>query len=169
MYKSRFELFATKYSLCSIFRDLQDLQTFAPLQIQNVRDFSIFRKNLQFFRDFCKILRNFVIFRSDFHGNLPEFHRISAILILQLQNFRKIIIQKCQNPEKMQQKVHIFGWQAVSKKTPPPRRVISPPIKQPSILKDAAWPAWHADAIGVEDEAVAKLRALHAAMPDNQC
>ena len=47
-------IFATKYSFCSIFRDLQDLQTFAPLQIQNFRDFSIFRKNLQFFRDFAK-------------------------------------------------------------------------------------------------------------------
>ena len=28
-------IFATKYSFCSIFRDLQDLRTFAPLQIQN--------------------------------------------------------------------------------------------------------------------------------------
>ena len=49
-------IFATKYSFCSIFRDLQDLQTFAPLQIRNFRYFSIFRKKLQ-------ILLNFVIFR----------------------------------------------------------------------------------------------------------
>ena len=28
-------IFASKYAFCSIFRDLQDLQTFAPLQIQN--------------------------------------------------------------------------------------------------------------------------------------
>ena len=88
-------IFASKYAFCSIFRDLQDLQTFAPLQIQNFRDFSIFRKICNFFEIFCKILRNFVIFRSDFHGNLLEFHRISAILILQLQNFRKLVkIQK---------------------------------------------------------------------------
>ena len=52
-----------------------------------------------FFEIFANLL-NFLIFRSDFHRNLPEFHRISAILILQLQNFRKLVkIQK-----KMQKK-----------------------------------------------------------------
>ena len=42
-------ILATKYSFCSIFRDLQDLHTFAPLQSQK------FSKILQFFGDFIKI------------------------------------------------------------------------------------------------------------------
>ena len=33
-------IFATKYSFCSIFRDLQDYHSFAPLQIQYFSNFS---------------------------------------------------------------------------------------------------------------------------------
>ena len=40
-------IFATKYSFCSVFRDLQDFQSFAPIVIE------IFRKNLQTFSHFC--------------------------------------------------------------------------------------------------------------------
>ena len=47
-------IFASKYSFFSIFRDLQDLHTFAPLQIQNFSKFSstffsrIFQEILEF-------------------------------------------------------------------------------------------------------------------------
>ena len=33
-------IFAPKYAFCSIFRELQDLQSFAPLQFQNLRKIS---------------------------------------------------------------------------------------------------------------------------------
>ena len=49
-------IFATKYSFCSIFRDLQDSQTFAPLQIQNLLNFC---NCLQFFGNFSRFLQTF--------------------------------------------------------------------------------------------------------------
>ena len=38
-------IFATKYSFFSIFRELQNKYTFAPLQIQNLQIFRIFFEN----------------------------------------------------------------------------------------------------------------------------
>ena len=68
-------IFTSKYSFCSIFRDLQDSHTFAPFQVQIFNKFSsnfslIFLKN-------CKILLfsiNFFIFHADFDGFFSEFH-----------------------------------------------------------------------------------------------
>ena len=63
--------FATKYSFCSIFRDLQDSQTVAPLQIPNLQNFC---NCLQFFGQFsrfCKILLKFA--KIDYFS--PRFSR----------------------------------------------------------------------------------------------
>ena len=78
-------IFASKYSFFSIFRDLQDLHTFAPLQIQNFSKFSstffsrIFQEILEFLsleseiRNFSDwILRIFV----GISRNLSEFSKI---------------------------------------------------------------------------------------------
>ena len=43
-------IFATKYSFFSIFQDLEDLHTFAPLQIQNIR-----KNSSKHFRIFVRI------------------------------------------------------------------------------------------------------------------
>ena len=51
-------IFATKYSFCSIFRDLQDSQTFAPLQIQNLQNFCNFV--LEKFGKFSRFLQIFL-------------------------------------------------------------------------------------------------------------
>ena len=70
--------FATKYSFCSIFRDLQDLHTFAPLQTKKssqifVNIFAIFVKFACNLSDF---LVNFVNFRFDFCRIFTKFCRI---------------------------------------------------------------------------------------------
>ena len=51
--------FATKYSFFSIFRDLPDLQTFAPLRTQKFADFHKSYKFLVIFPDVCKMLLKF--------------------------------------------------------------------------------------------------------------
>ena len=51
---------ASKDAFFSIFGDLQDLHSFAPLQSQILQIFrKFFRENLWIFSDFCKILRKF--------------------------------------------------------------------------------------------------------------
>ena len=51
---------ASKDAFFSIFRDLQDLHSFAPLQSQILQIFrNFFRENFRIFSDFCKILLNF--------------------------------------------------------------------------------------------------------------
>ena len=69
---------ATKYSFCRVFRDLQDLHSFAPFNIQNLQIFS--------FLNFEKLSKNHLNvwillifveichFRSDFDENSSEFH-----------------------------------------------------------------------------------------------
>ena len=52
-------IFASKYAFFSIFRALQDSQTFAPLHIQNLQ---ILQKTVGEFSRLCKILQDFVIF-----------------------------------------------------------------------------------------------------------
>ena len=60
-------IFASKYSFCSVFRNLQDCHTFAPLEIQNLRKFSSnffifllkFLQRSRFFSDFRRILHQF--------------------------------------------------------------------------------------------------------------
>ena len=52
---------ATKYSFCRVFRDLQDLHSFAPLHIQNLQIFSFFF-NFHKMSGFCKFSLKFVIF-----------------------------------------------------------------------------------------------------------
>ena len=52
-------IFASKYSFFSISRDLQDLHTFAPLQIQNLRKISS-----NFFHIFLHISAKTLIFRQ---------------------------------------------------------------------------------------------------------
>ena len=51
---------ASKDAFFCIFRDLQDLHSFAPLQSQILQIFrNFFRENFRIFSDFCKILLNF--------------------------------------------------------------------------------------------------------------
>ena len=109
-------IFATKYSFCSIFRDLQDLQTFAPLQIQNFRDFSIFSQKCAIFSRF---LQNFAEFCHFSFG----FSRKSAGISQNFSNFDFAIakFQKtCQNPEKMQKKIAYFRLAGCFQKDPSP-------------------------------------------------
>ena len=97
-------IFATKYSFCSIFRDLQDLQTFAPLHFQNLLIFFLkilqnFNEFPRFFVKFCWNLLKSVIFRRHLHGFLLEFHRMLEILMglmLQTSNFQ-IFLRKSRN------------------------------------------------------------------------
>jgi len=82
-------IFATKYSFCSIFRDLQDLQTFAPLQIQN---FS--QKSSNFFREWILNYWIIIIQFSEFlHWILPFWGKTSMNFS---RNFAKIF-RKSQN------------------------------------------------------------------------
>ena len=79
-------IFATKASFFSIFRELHDLHTFAPLQSQNFQNFAQhFGENFEIFKSsfakFCWYVLKSVIFRREFHGFLPEFRRISAVLM----------------------------------------------------------------------------------------
>ena len=48
---------ATKYSFCSVFRDLQDLHSFAPLRIQKIR-----KLLSNFLRFLLQILENFICY-----------------------------------------------------------------------------------------------------------
>ena len=69
---------ATKYSFCSIFRDLQDSHTFAPLRSKK---FS--KKSSKFLAEWSESFISFhsrfsiefAIFRRNFDEILPEFHR----------------------------------------------------------------------------------------------
>ena len=72
-------------SFYSIFRDLQDLHTFAPLQTQKIsknsfENFEFFPSKLANFTDFQF---NFIIFRTDFDEKNSGFDQISR----NLQNF----------------------------------------------------------------------------------
>ena len=71
--------FTSEYSFFSIFRDLSDSHSFAPLQIQNLQIFSIFAKNFANFRDFANFCRIFAIFLRNFHRILSEFREIAPI------------------------------------------------------------------------------------------
>ena len=83
--------FATKYSFFSIFRDLQDFQSFAPIEAE------IFRKNLQkishfFFPKFCKnrdFSTLFIEFCTDSDENFSEFRRIlkEMLRVLDISEF----------------------------------------------------------------------------------
>ena len=48
-------IFATKYSFCSIFRDLEEWHTFAPLQTHFFRFFAIFCKIFGLLQNFAEI------------------------------------------------------------------------------------------------------------------
>ena len=102
-------IFASKYSFFSIFRDLQDLHTFAPLQIQNFSKFSstffsrIFQEILEFLsleseirnfsdwilRIFVGISRNLSEF-SKIIGNLRKFVKFSEIFQKKVGRYAQI-------------------------------------------------------------------------------
>ena len=63
-------IFATKYSFCSIFRDLQDYHSFAPLPIQNFSKISS-----ESFCNFEKFRRKFTIFQN-LHRIFADFSMI---------------------------------------------------------------------------------------------
>ena len=67
LYRSRFLQPNTQYSFCSIFRDLQEDHSFAPLQIQ---DFSKFSS--ESFCNFQSFVQNFDVFHN-FHRILDRF------------------------------------------------------------------------------------------------
>ena len=75
-------IFATRYSFFSIFRDLQDYHSFAPLRYQNLLIFfQNFAKNQRIFEIFRKILlKSFDIcyFRRVFHGFCRNFTEIQC-------------------------------------------------------------------------------------------
>ena len=59
-------IFATKYSFFSIFQDLQDSHTFAPLRIQNTR-----KNSSNFFEFLLEFLQKIIIFRQ-FSSNFGQ-------------------------------------------------------------------------------------------------
>ena len=67
-------IFASKYSFCSVFRNLQDCHTFAPLEAQNL----------------CKFLSNFFTFLLKFQQKSRFFSKISS-------NFAPILMKFSQN------------------------------------------------------------------------
>ena len=69
---------ATKYSFCRVFRDLQDLHSFAPLHIQNLQIFwvSIFFRKMSGFCQFSLKLVIFVVILMKIHRNFVKFSRI---------------------------------------------------------------------------------------------
>ena len=80
-------IFASKYSFCSVFRDLQDCHTFAPLEAQNLR----------------KFLSNFFIFLLKFQQKSQFFFAISVEFCTNFnQNFsefRQMIQKMLTNPQ----------------------------------------------------------------------
>ena len=61
----------------SIFRNLQECHTFAPLHFKILRYFAIFRWFFQNFTKNCGFLSKSSIFRFKFHGILPELREIA--------------------------------------------------------------------------------------------
>ena len=100
LYRGRFLQPNTHF--LSIFRDLQDRHTFAPLEIQNLQ---IFCENLQNFGNFLRFLQNvaeivsnwwfFVEIFAEFGRNCEK----SQIIYKNLQNFKKFAKSK-ENPVK---------------------------------------------------------------------
>ena len=64
-------IFATKVSFCSIFRDLQDLHSFAPVETQNFYKNSY--ENLLIFSKKSTFFIKFIVFRTGFDENSLEF------------------------------------------------------------------------------------------------
>ena len=84
LWKARSRLYQRRFlqpniNFCSVFRDLQDLHSFAPLYIQNLQIKSLFVEHF-----FCKIsgfcrwifFVEICHFSSDFDENFSEFHEI---------------------------------------------------------------------------------------------
>ena len=94
--------FTSKYSFFSIFQDLQDPHTFAPLHIQNLRIFfEIFVKKWWIFEIFAKFLWNLLksaFFRRNFNGFLSELREM-------LNKF-----QKCRKKMQKFAKLHEKWW-----------------------------------------------------------
>ena len=87
-------------SFCSIFRDLQDLQSFAPLRSQNLQKFCII---LREFSQFSRILHIFAgFFRTSviFHHFSPKFS----------QNFESGAVQKQMNLVDLEKFCNISIW-----------------------------------------------------------
>ena len=103
--------FATKYSFFSVFWDLQDFQSFAPLRTQ-------------FFFDFCKILQKLMIF-PDFAKFCSKSVRISYFSLKFSRNFAGIAgicwksIKNCWNFTNFLNFQGAKGRQAAKWKWPP--------------------------------------------------
>ena len=75
---------ASKDAFFCIFRDLQDLHSFAPLQSQILQIFrKFFRENFRIFSDFCKILLNFCEISEKINKLLTQICKISDIRMVQ--------------------------------------------------------------------------------------
>ena len=83
----------TQIIILSIFRDLQDLHSFAPLQIQNLQIFSVWggkkSQNVGVLQVFVEISH----FRSDFDENLSEFHDFFKIMNSQNVGILQIFVE----------------------------------------------------------------------------
>ena len=63
-----------------IFRDLQDVHSFAPLQNQNFSKFRIFSEILRDFSQFLRIFQNVIVFLLKFDQNFSDFNESWRIL-----------------------------------------------------------------------------------------
>ena len=83
---------ASKDAFFSIFRDLQDLHSFAPLQSQILQSFrKFFREN---FSDFCKILLNFCEISAKISKILIQIWKISELRMVQ-KDANLVDFEKC--------------------------------------------------------------------------
>ena len=94
----------------SIFQDLQDCYTFAPLQCKFLRDFASFLWNFRIFAKFCGSFSKSSIFRRKFHGILPELREMT-------ENYWKFVnfAEKCRNISGEKGKRRVWGkWKTKS-------------------------------------------------------
>ena len=86
---------ASKDAFFCIFRDLQDLHSFAPLQSQILQIFrKFFRENFRIFSDFCKILLNFCEISAKINKILTQICKISDIRMVQ-KDANLVDFEKC--------------------------------------------------------------------------
>ena len=115
-------IFASKYSFCSVFRDLQDSHILHRSQLRKVakfhQKFTKFCWNFRNFVRFCWILWNSVKISAKFDGILLRFRVLSGAKVWKSCRFRKTLQNDAldakigvDTAENEPSKVWWFGWE----------------------------------------------------------
>ena len=96
-------IFASKYAFCSIFRDLQDLQTFAPLQIQDLQTVALLQFSSQKLQNLSRLVLccieakfcNQILIFQRFSGSTRQTHFCTAPISKFCKNSAKLFAEKC--------------------------------------------------------------------------